>query len=274
MKTLAILSMKVLLFTSCATLPTQELQQEREELLTELEDVREKHHPDKLKNAIRELLLGKWQYVSLEVEDGSINKRKANPPQKSDSPTDANRQVTTQEQLSEDDAIRLPPVKVTDNPASQNIAAAKAALVASTRKNLTVEFFERASSYYYAGKNGSTDITGQCNVTTMRVGDESYPFIQFNRRTGIEMLEFLFGYEQARRVVAKIKRIARAKRRELGEQGSMKVLGKALSFSVISTMGIAVTEDRLYLIAYGDMELTPKGWMRTGGIRCTLKRVE
>ncbi len=273
MKTLAILSMKVLLFTSCATLPTQELQQEREGLIEDLGDVREQYYPDKLKNAIRELLLGKWQFVSIEVEDGSINKQKANP-QESESPTDANGQVTTQEQLSEDDAIRLPPVKVTDNPASQNIAAAKAALVASTRKNLTVEFFERASSYYYAGKNGSTDITGQCNVTTMRFGDESYPFIRLHRRTGMEMMEFLFGYEPVRHALARSRRTRFVKNYERDARGNRRLLAKSRAFPIASTMGIAVTEDRLYLIAYGDMELTPKGWMRTGGLRCTFKRVK
>ena len=270
MKTLATLSMTVLLFTGCATLQTQK----RAELLMELEDVSEKHHPDKLKNAIKDLLLGKWQYVSLEVEGGSIERQKADALQGSEAPTNADEQVTTDEQVSEDDALRLPPVRVTDNPASQQIAAAKAAIVASTRKHLTVEFFERHSSYYYRGSNGSADITGQCNVTTMRVGDESYPFIRFNRRTGVEMLEFLFGSEPARNALAKNKRALLAKRRAMGAQGSRRALAKAPSFAMASTMGIAVTEDRLYLIVYGDMELTPKGWMRTGGLRCTLKRVE
>ena len=276
MKTLTILSMLVLLCTSCATMQTQELRQEREELLTEVGDVREKHHPDKVKNAIKALLLGKWQYVSLEVEGGSIEKQKEDAPQESEAPTSADGQVTPNELLSEseDDALRLPPVRVTDNPASQQIAEAKAAMVASTRKNLTVEFFEQHSSYYYRGNNGSTDITGQCNVITMRVGDESYPFIRFNRRTGLEMLEFLFGYEPARNALARSRRAVFAKRRSMGAQGSRRALAKAPSFAIASTMGIAVTEDRLYLIIYGDMELTPKGWMRTGGLRCTLKRVE
>lgn len=276
MKTLAIFSMLVLLFTSCATMKTQELRQEREKLLTEVGDVREEHHPDKVKNAIKALLLGKWQYVSLDVERGSIEKQKEEAPQESEAPTNAEGQVTPNEQVSEseDDALRLPPVKVTDNPASQQIAAAKAAMVASTRKHLTVEFFEQHSSYYYRGNNGSTDITGQCNVITMRVGDESYPFIRFNRRTGLEMLEFLFGYEPARNALARNRRAVFAKRRSMGAQGTRRALAKAPSFAIASTMGIAVTEDRLYLIVYGDMELTPKGWMRVGGLRCTLKRVE
>ena len=57
MKTLAIFSMLVLLFTSCATMQTQELRQEREKLLTEVGDVREEHHPDKVKNALKASLL-------------------------------------------------------------------------------------------------------------------------------------------------------------------------------------------------------------------------
>lgn len=274
MKTLAMLGLTVLILTGCAPLSKQELQQEREERLTELGDVRDKHHPDKIKNAIKELLVGKWQYVSLEVEGGSVNKQLVNPPQKGESLSDANGPSAAGEQRSADDALRLPPVKVTDNADSQHIAAAKAALVASTRKNLTVEFFERNSSYYYAGKNGSTDITGQCNVTTMRVGDEAYPFIRFDRRTGVEMLEFLFGAEHVRHVLAKNRRAHLARRRNLGLQGSRKARAKTPSFAIASTMGIAVTADRLYLIVYGDMELTPKSWIRTGGLRCTLKRTE
>ena len=45
-------------------------------------------------------------------------------------------------------------------------------------------------------------------------------------------------------------------------------------YTIASIAGITVTEDTLYLVLYGDMELTPQGWMRTGGLRCTFKRIE
>ena len=82
-----------------------------------------------------------------------------------------------------------------DEESNQQILGAKTALVASTRKNLMIEFSEDRSSYYYSGSNRGTNVTGQCSITTKRYGDDPFPFIRFNRRTGPEMLAFLFGSE-------------------------------------------------------------------------------
>ena len=85
-------------------------------------------------------------------------------------------------------------------------SAQKAALVASTRKNLTIEFSEDRGSYHYSGSNRGTNVTGRCSITTKRYGGDPFPFISFNRRTGPEMLEFLFGSEPIKQMVVKKKR--------------------------------------------------------------------
>ena len=157
-----------------------------------------------------------------------------------------------------------------DEESNQRILGAKAALVASTRKNLTIEFSEDRGSYYYSGSNRGTNVTGQCYITTKRYGDDPLPFINFNRRTGPEMLEFLFGSEPIKQIVAKQKQ----KRTEMTRNFDRKGALKRTSLTIASIAGITVTEDTLYLVLYGDMELTPQGWLRTGGLRCTFKRIE
>lgn len=87
------------------------------------------------------------------------------------------------------------------------------------------------------------------------------------------MLEFLFGSEPIKQMVAKKKREDAERRRRLGAQGGRKASAKS-TYTIASIAGITVTEDTLYLVMYGDMELTPQGWMRTGGLRCTFKRIE
>ena len=87
------------------------------------------------------------------------------------------------------------------------------------------------------------------------------------------MLEFLFGSEPIKQMVAKKKRADAERIRRMGAQGGRKASAKT-SYTISSIAGITVTEDTLYLVLYGDMELTPTGWMRTGGLRCTFKRIE
>lgn len=166
----------------------------------------------------------------------------------------------------------MPRIEVTDERSDQQILGAKAALVASTRQNLTLEFFEHRGSYHYESSNRGKTVTGQCYVTTKRYGDDPFPFISFNRRTGIDLVEFLFGSETVKRIAAKKKQEHAARRREIGTLSAR--LNKTTSFAMAKAPGITVTEDTLYLILYGDMKLTPKGWMRIGGLRCTFKRIE
>ena len=290
----------MIVFTSCGTLISPETQYERERLIAAHDAARQKHNPERVKEAVKDLLVGKWQYVGLEVEKGNVNAQRANSTSLQTinaptSPTEASKGATSEQatapnvpqqptppdpsnpeaeaQTPEANVTRLPPIEVMDEESNQQILGAKAALVASTRKNLMIEFSEDRSSYYYSGSNRGRNVTGQCYVTTKRYGDDPLPFINFSRQTGPEMLAFLFGSEPIKQMVAKIKRKDAERRRRMGAQGGRKASAKA-TYTIASVAGITVTEDTLYLVLYGDMELTPTGWMRTRGLRCTFKRIE
>ena len=304
MKMLTTFSILVMVFTGCAVLTPQETQEERQRLIAAYDAARQKHNPERVKQAVKDLLVGKWQYMGLEVEEGSVNAQKEKPitqqvvdslntaiaklpksiaseqttapdapeqPASSESPAPAEN-----ERNSGEGATRLPPIEVRDEKSKQRILGAKAALVASTRKNLILEFSEDRSSYYYSGSNRGTNVAGQCYVTTKRYGDDPLTFIRFNQRTGPKLLEFLFGSEPIKQMAAKEKqkRAAMIQSRKMGIQGARKAAAKRTSYTIASMAGITVTDDTLYLVLYGDMQLTPRGWMRTGGLRCTFKRIE
>ena len=294
----------VIVFTSCAILTPQETQEERQRLIAAYDAARQRHNPERVKQAVKDLLVGKWQYVGLEVEEGSVNAQKEKPitqqvvdslntavaklpksvvgeqatapdvPEETTSPNSETPKENAQN--AEAEATRLPPIEVRDEKSNQRILGAKAALVASTRKNLILEFSEDRSSYYYSGSNRGTNVTGQCYVTTKRYGDDPLTFIRFNQRTGPELLEFLFGSEPIKQMAAKEKqkRAAMIQSRKMGIQGARRAAAKRTSYTIASMAGITVTDDTLYLVLYGDMQLTPRGWMRTGGLRCTFKRIE
>ena len=304
MKTLTMFSIVMLVFTSCAILTPQETQEERQRLIAAYDAARQKHNPERVKQAVKDLLIGKWQYVGLEVEEGSVNAQKTEPitqqvvdslntvlkklpktvaGEEATAPNTpeqekAQESATPEEKAQnlEGAATRLPPIKVTDKKSNQRILGAKAVLVASTRKNLILEFSEDRSSYYYSGSNRGTNVAGQCYVTTKRYGDDPLTFIRFNQRTGPELLGFLFGSEPIKQMAAKEKqkRAAMIQSRKMGIQGARKAAAKRTSYTIASMAGITVTDDTLYLVLYGDMQLTPRGWIRTGGLRCTFKRIE
>ena len=303
MKTLIMFSIIAIVFMGCTVFTPQETQEERRRLIAMQDAARERHNPERVKDAVKDLLVGKWQYVSLEVEEGSVNAQKAKPvsQQVMDSLNTVGSKLTkraadneqatppnaatsekdgqdskTNRQNPQRGATRLPPIEVTDEKSNQQILGAKAALVASTRKNLILEFSEDRSSYYYSGSNRGTNATGQCYITTKRYGDDPLPFIRFNQRTGPELLEFLFGSEPIKQMAAKEKqkRAEMIQSRKMGVQGARRAAAKRSSFLIASMAGITVTDDTLSLVLYGDMQLTPRGWMRTGGLRCTFKRIE
>lgn len=301
MKMLVALTLMLIVFTSCGTLVSPETQYERERLIEAYDAARQKHNPERVKEAVKDLLVGKWQYVGLEVEEGNVTAQPVRPmshqtidastpsttvvpkgttseqttasnaSEQTDAQTPPN--IETAGQTPEAKATRLPPIAVEDEESNQRILSAKAALVASTRKNLTIEFSEDRGSYHYSGSNRGTNVTGRCSITTKRYGDDPLPFISFNRRTGPEMLEFLFGSEPIKQMVAQKKQADAERRRRMGAQIGRRASEKT-SYSIASIAGITVTEDTLYLVLYGDMELTPTGWMRTGGLRCTFKRIK
>ena len=78
-KPLTILGIVVIVFTSCGTLTPQETQQERFRLIEAYNEARERHNPEKIKEAVKDLLVGKWQYVGLEVEEGSVTAKQTTP---------------------------------------------------------------------------------------------------------------------------------------------------------------------------------------------------
>ena len=303
MKTVIMFSILMMVFMSCTIFTPQETQEERRRLIAMQEAARERHNPERVKDAVKDLLVGKWQYVSLEVEEGSVNAQKAKPvsqqvmdslntvgskltkrvaddeqatPPNAATPEKDGQGSKVNRQNPQRGATRLPPIEVTDEKSNQQILGAKAALVASTRKNLILEFSEDRSSYYYSGSNRGTNATGQCYITTKRYGDDPLPFIRFNQRTGPELLEFLFGSEPIKQLAAKEKqkRAQMIQSRKMGIQGARRAAAKRSSFLIASMAGITVTDDTLSLVLYGDMQLTPRGWMRTGGLRCTFKRIE
>ena len=309
MKTLVMFSMVVLVWMGCAVFTPQEEQEERRRLLAMRDAARERHNPERVKQAVKDLIVGKWQYVGLEVEEGNVYAQRTKPvPQQvvdslnsaieglskgvageqtvpeQETPPNSNAATSGKDEQGSEvdrqnpqgDATRLPSIEVRDDKSNQRILGAKAALVASTRKNLILEFSEDRSSYYYSGSNQGTNVTGQCYITTKRYGDDPHTFIRFNRRIGPEAIEFLFGSEAVKQIAArqKQKRARMMQSGKMGIQGARKAAARQASFSIASMAGITVTDDTLSLVLYGDMELTPTGWMRTGGLRCTFKRIK
>lgn len=299
MKMLTMFGILMIVFTSCKALSSpQETQQKRQRLLAAYDAARQKHNREKVKQAVKDLLVGKWQYVGLEVEEEGIIIRRAEPIQQQNSAaTDEFSEDTTieqteaqespdpekDEQALDEETTRLPRIEVTDEKSEQEILAAKAALVASTRQNLTLEFFEDRSSYYYNSNNGGKNATGQCYITTKQYGDDSLPFISFNRRTGPDMVEFLFGSEPVKLRGAKERARKISMRRNVTPvQGARR--NRRLTSPPVRPVRyqerdlfmpkITVTEDTLSFVLYGEVALSPEGWVRAGGLRCTFKRVE
>ncbi len=208
MKTWIIFGICVLMLAGCTSAEYQKMQAERDQLLKNYEDLREEHDALKLKTNITDTLLGKWEFLDLEIEESNV---------------------------------------------SEEVAETKAALYALDLKNLTLEFFEEKGMYNYRGKNGNTDVSGQLTVITVRYGDEPFPFIRFIRRSGPEISQFLFA--------------ASSDGKPLGLSG-------ARGLDTAREISVSVTEDRLYLTMHGKMQLSPNGWVQSGGVRCYFERVQ
>ena len=299
----------LVVFTSCTSVLYQEAQQEGDGSIENYEDARMKFDPEEMKSELKTQLTGKWQFIGIEIPNETVNAQTAHPISESGEtapPSDTNAQTPippessqpdTEEQTSEKNRVQLPPITVQEREKNQKIAAAKMALASANRKNLTLEFYEERASFYYRGSNRGRKVTGQCNVIAPRVGDVPLPLIRFRRRTGPKMLEFLFTSQPARlrstrgkQAYAENMQRVEGKNyvntnqpdwwdkhenvRRLGGKGSEKASPKGVSYVPTSAMGIEVTDGKLYLILHGDMELTPKGWIRTGGMRCAFKRIE
>ena len=295
----------LVVFTSC----TSVLYQEGSGAVEDYEDARMRFDPEVMKGEIKTQLTGKWQFIGIEIPNEAVNAQTVPSTSESDktiSLSDTDKQMPTalesdasdtEEQISSTDRVQLPPVTVEEREDNQKIAAAKMALASANRKNLTLEFYEDRTSFYYRGSNRGRKVTGQCNVIAPRVGDVRLPLIRFRRRTGPKMLEFLFTSEPARLMSTRGKQAYAENMqrtdgknyvntnqplwwdkhenvRRLGGRGSEKASPKGVSYVPTSALGIEITGDQLYIILHGDMELTPKGWIRTGGMRCAFKRIE
>ena len=310
MKTLILFTILALVvFTSCTGVLYQETQQESDGLIEAYEDARMKFDPEAMKREIKTQLTGTWQFVGIEIQNEPVNAQMEKPTSENGETTqssDTNAQTPTtlelpqldiEEQTSQKDRVQLSPITVEEREDTQKIAAAKMALASANRKNLTLEFYEERTSLYYRGSNRGRKVTGQCNVIAPRVGDVPLPLLRFRRRTGPKMLEFLFTSEPARLMSTRGKQAYAENMqrvggknfvntnqplwwdkhenvRRLGGRGSEKASPKGVSYVPTSALGVEVTDNTLYIILEGDMELTPKGWIRTGGMRCAFKRIE
>ena len=143
-------------------------------------------------------------------------------------------------------------LEVEESDVTEEIAEAKAALHALNLKHLTLEFFEEKGTHFYSGKRSSADVSGQFTITTVRYGDEPFPFIRFIRRSGPEMQQLLFAASR---------------------DGKPLGLSSAPGLDTAKAISISVMEDRLYLTMHGKVQLGPDGWVQSGGVRCYFERV-
>lgn len=145
-------------------------------------------------------------------------------------------------------------MEVADGEVSEEMVALKAELHATVRQNLTLDFFmDRNVFRRYKGKNGDTEVTGSFKISSKRYGDEPFPYLRVFRDTGLPLYDFLTNMSASR----------------LKNQDTV-----SMKAAEDNWLGISVTDDKLYLIMFGDMELTPNGWARSGGIRCIFQRIK
>ena len=209
MKILSVFTFGILVVLGCTSAQYQEMQNERDRLRTAHEDALRKHDPRRLEADLTEKLIGKWQFLDMEVAEGDL---------------------------------------------SEEIAALTYERQARTRKNLTLEFFmDRNVFRRYRSKNGDTEVTGSFKIASQRYGDEPFPYLRVFRDTGLPLYDFLTNMS--------------ASRLKNPDTVSMKATAD-------NWLGISVTDDKLYLTVYGKMVLTSDGWARSGGIRCTFKRMK
>ena len=145
-------------------------------------------------------------------------------------------------------------MEVAEGDVSEEIAALKYKRHAAARQNLTLEFFmDRNVFRRYRSKNGDREVTGSFKISSRRYGDESFPYLRVFRDTGLPLYDFLTGMSASR----------------LRNQDTV-----SMKAAEDNWLGISVTDDKLYLTMYGNMELTPNGWARGGGIRCVFQRIK
>ena len=138
-------------------------------------------------------------------------------------------------------------IEVLESDLSNEIERAGAALDESSRKNLTIRFFEQNGMRFYEGNNGSIRVTGKFSIYVERIAEVLYPELCMNWNSGIRPGAFLFN-ERLGWVFS-------------GPPGSSNVL-------------ISVQGNQLHLTLGAGSSLTPDGWVQSDGIRYSFKRVE
>ena len=77
MKILTVFGICALMLVGCTSAEYQKMQAERDQLLKNYADLREEHSELKLKTDITDTLLGKWQFLDIEVEEGNVTEEVA-----------------------------------------------------------------------------------------------------------------------------------------------------------------------------------------------------
>ncbi len=62
-----------LVFTDCTSPKYQKMQNERERRRAAVENERRKHDPRKMELALTDKLLGTWQFLEMEVDEGDVS---------------------------------------------------------------------------------------------------------------------------------------------------------------------------------------------------------
>lgn len=138
-------------------------------------------------------------------------------------------------------------IEVLESDLSNEIVRAAVALDESSRKNLTVRFFEHNGMRFYEGNNGGIRVTGEFSIYVERIAEILYPELGMNQSSGIKPGEFLFNSPGVFG----------------GPPGSSDVL-------------ISVQDDQLHLTLGAGVSPspTPDGWVQSDGIRYSFERVK
>ena len=73
MKILSTFTVIILVFTGCTSVEYQTMQNERDRLRAAHEDALRKHDPRQLETALTDKLIGRWQFLDMEVAEGDVS---------------------------------------------------------------------------------------------------------------------------------------------------------------------------------------------------------
>ena len=73
MKILTVFTLAILVFAGCTSAEYQAMQNERDRLRAAHEDALRKHDPRQLETALTDKLMGTWQFLDMEVDEGDVS---------------------------------------------------------------------------------------------------------------------------------------------------------------------------------------------------------